>query len=226
MLTDDACGKVRRYNEYCLHYNLVADACYRMRSELKNPFTDSYFPYLVAALISFDMGRQMGKGTKSKYDPSANGFATRLKGKLNEISAILSPFINENILNIELSRNAELIKKAYDKLADDQNGLHSSSKCFHVGATKILHFLAPNLFPIVDSNAAKVFRDEFQIAYRNTTQPGYCSERYFEVMERARNTIRSYGEDNFRALEHGTPIMRVLDKIVFAHVGGWDEEIA
>jgi len=226
MLTDDVGGKLRRYNKYCVHYNLVADACYRKRSELKDPFSESYFPYLVAALISFDMGRQMGKGTKCKYDPAGNGFATRLKCKLNEIGDLLSPIINENILTIDLSKNAETIKKAYDELAQNQSDLHSSSKSFHVGATKILHFLAPNLFPIVDSNAARVFRDEFHIGYKSTTQPGYCSERYFEVMERARNTIRSYGEDDFRALEPGTPIMRVLDKMVFAHAGGWDEEIA
>lgn len=226
MLTDDAGEKIKRYNDYCVHYNLVADACYRKRYELKDPFCDSYFPYLVAALISFDMGRQMGKGTKGKYDPAANGFATRLHCKLKVISYLLKRVINRTIVSINLVENADVIKNAYNELSQKSNGLHSSNKSFHVGASKILHFLAPDLFPIVDSNAANVFRKECTILFQCTTQPGYCAERYIEVMEKAGDIVRSYGEDDFKALEPSTPMMRIFDKIVFAHAGGWDVDIA
>lgn len=226
MLTDDAGEKVKRYNNYCVHYNIVAEACYRKRYELKDPFSDSYFPYLVAALISFDMGRQMGKGTKGKYDPAADGFATRLDSKLKVISCLLAPIINRTIVSINLVESADIIKNAYDELSQKPNGLHSANKSFHVGATKILHFLAPDLFPIVDSYAARVFRNECNISYQRTTQPGYCSERYIEVMGKACDIIHSYGEDHFKALESSTPMMRIFDKIVFAHAGVWNEDIA
>jgi len=223
MLTEEAHSKLKRYNEYCLHYNLVAEGCYRKLAELGDPFSDSYFPYLVAALISFDMGRQMGKGTKNKYDPAANAFAARLKKKLRTVNYLLSSLIHEDLLTVNIELCREAIKKAYDELTQNNYGLHASNKSFHVGATKILHFLAPDLFPIVDSYAARVFKTEFEIRYRATTQPGYGPERYIEVMEQARSLIRSYGKDEFKALEPGTPLMRVFDKLVFAHAGSWED---
>jgi hypothetical protein len=222
MLISEAHSKLKRYNDYCLHYNLIAEGCYRKLTEMRDPFSDAYFPYLVAALITFDIGRQMGKGTRSKYDPGANGFAARLKKKLRIIHPLLSPLIHEDLLTINIEHCQGDIKKAYDELTQKDSGLHASNKSFHVGATKILHFLAPDLFPIVDSYAARVFRAEFEIGFQATTQPGYSSERYIEVMKHARDMIKAYGKDEFRVLEPGTPLMRVFDKIVFAHGGGWE----
>jgi hypothetical protein len=226
MLINEAHTKLKRYNEYCLHYNLVAEGCYRKLAEIRYPFSDEYFPYLVAALITFDMGRQMGKGTRSKYDPATNGFAARLQKKLGIIHPLLSPLIHKDLLTISVEHCQEDIKKAYNELTQKNSGLHASNKSFHVGATKILHFLAPDLFPIVDSYAAKVFRTEFKIGFQASTQPGYNSERYIEVMKHARDMIEAYGKDEFRALEPGTPLMRVFDKIVFAHGGGWEGDFA
>ena len=220
---NEAHSKLTKYNEYCLHYNLVAESCYRKLTEIRVPFSDAYFPYLVAALITFDMGRQMGKGARSKYDLGANGFATCLKKKLGIIHPLLSPLIHEDLLTISIEHCQEDIKKAYDELTQKDGGLHASNKSFHVGATKILHFLAPDLFPIVDSYAARVFRAEFKIGFQATTQPGYSSERYIEVMKHAHDMIEAYGKDEFRALEPGTPLMRVFDKIVFAHAGDWED---
>ena len=101
-----------------------------------------------------------------------------------------------------------------------------ATNSFHVGATKILHFSAPDLFPIVDSYAASVFKTEFGIDYKATTLPGYSSEKYLKVMEHARAQIRTYGKDEFIALESGTPLMRLFDKIVFAHGNSWEVENA
>jgi hypothetical protein len=223
MLINEAHSKLKRYNEYCLHYNLVAEGCYRKLSEIQDPFSAAYFPYLVAALITFDIGRQMGKGTRSKYDPSTNGFAAHLEKKLGIIHPLLCKLIHEDLLTISIEHCQEEIKKAYDELQQVDGGLHASNKSFHVGATKILHFLAPDLFPIVDSYAARVFRSEFKIGFRATTKPGYSSKRYIEVMKHARDMIKDYGKNEFRALEPGTPLMRVFDKIVFAHGGGWED---
>jgi hypothetical protein len=74
----------------------------------------------------------------------------------------------------------------------------------------------------VDSYAARVFRAEFGFDYKATTQPGYSSQRYTEVMEHARTLIKVYGKEEFKALEPGTPLMRLFDKIVFAHAGDWE----
>ncbi len=223
MLIDEAHSKLRRYNECCLHYNLVAEGCYRKLAELGDPFSDAYFPYLVAVLIAFDMGRQMGKGTNYKYNPGMNGFAARLKEKLGTIRPLLVSVIHEDLLTLRIEHYREDVKKAYDELAQQSYALHASGKSFHVGATKLLHFMAPDLFPIVDSYATRVFRAEFHIGYKATTLPGYSSDRYVKVMGHARNVIEAYGKNEFKALEPGTPLMRIFDKIVFAHAGGWED---
>jgi hypothetical protein len=61
-LLENAADKIKRYNQVCVHYNLVANAVYRELHASKRPFSINYEPYLIAALISFDMGRMMGKG--------------------------------------------------------------------------------------------------------------------------------------------------------------------
>lgn len=222
MLTAEAHSKLKRYNEHCVHYNLVADGCYRKLAQTGDPFCEEYFPYLVAALIAFDMGRQMGEGAKNKYDPAANGFAARLKKKIGMVRPLLSSLVSEDLLTADIDGFRKDIRKAYDELSQGNPSLHARNKSFHVGATKILHFSAPNLFPIVDSYAAKVFKREFGIDYKATNLPGYGSEKYLEVMEQARAQIRMYGKDKFMALEPGTPLMRLFDKIVFAYANNWE----
>lgn len=55
MILDNAPEKVHRYNQVCVHYNLVADGIYRARGESDNLFGGGFLPFLVAALISFDL---------------------------------------------------------------------------------------------------------------------------------------------------------------------------
>jgi len=89
------------------------------------------------------------------------------------------------------------------------------SKSFYVGTSKILHFLNPELFIIVDSNAARAYRAAWQLPFRNTTQPGYSAELYVECMNREKVDISDYGVDKFRNLEPNTPITRIYDKLTF-----------
>ncbi len=56
----------------------MADAAYRKLENVGNPFSLEYRPYIVAALISFDMARMMGKGVEQKYDKRMKGFAYKL----------------------------------------------------------------------------------------------------------------------------------------------------
>ncbi len=60
MIILGASEKIRHFNKIGVHYNLVADAVYKLRNSLPDPFDSQYMPYIIAALVSFDMGRMMG----------------------------------------------------------------------------------------------------------------------------------------------------------------------
>lgn len=217
MLLDNASHKIAQYNRFCVHYNLVADGIYRELHRSKAPLSQAYEPFLIAALIAFDMGRMMGEGIVQKYDPKADGFATRLHAKLQQVESKLAPVIHTGMLGSKLKEVSSPIREAYDILAaGGQDGLHTQGKDFHVGATKLLHFLNPEMFLIIDRNSALALR-EVGIPYTNTTQPGYSSERYVQSLTAAKDMIEEYGAKQFRSLEDGTPLMRVFDKIAYAH---------
>ncbi len=78
MILFNAHDKIKRYNQLCVHYNLVAKGVYVARAPMNDFFGTDFLPYIVAALISFDLGRMMGKGLENKYDINHNGFARRL----------------------------------------------------------------------------------------------------------------------------------------------------
>ena len=69
MILSNAHEKISRYNQLCVHYNLVADGVFKARASFNDIFGTNYLPYIVAALISFDLERMMGKGLENKYDP-------------------------------------------------------------------------------------------------------------------------------------------------------------
>jgi hypothetical protein len=89
-----------------------------------------------------------------------------------------------------------------------------------VGATKILHFLNPELFMIVDANAAQALKGAPGIPYRAETQPGYSGERYIRALSEVKKRIHAYGIERFRSLEPGTPALRILDKLAFVYGAG------
>ena len=91
--------------------------------------------------------------------------------------------------------------------------MHEQQKDCHVGATKILHFLNPELFIIVDSNAARAFRETHKIPFKKATQPGYLAELYINCMQCVQGDISTYGFERFQALEPGTPITKIYDKL-------------
>ncbi len=152
-ILEDASKKIARFSNEGLHYNLVADAIHTERNRRGNPFNPSFLPYIIAGLVSFDMGRLMGKKKYSLND----GFASRLFSKLQEIRPLLEPIINLNLLLVDLQKNGDVIKESFNILSErGTDALHSNqNKHFYVGATKILHFLNPELFIIIDSNAAR-----------------------------------------------------------------------
>ena len=212
-ILEDVSNKIAVFNSEGLHYNLVADAVYKALNRTENPFDKSFLPYIIAGLVSFDMGRMMGE---QKYSLNG-GFASRLHLKLQEVKPLLQPFLKLDLLHIDLHNDGDLIKRSYRILsASGTDSLHEDrNKHFYVGATKILHFLNPELFIIIDSHAAKAFRSVWKMPFKITTQRGYTAELYLDCLKRAQSEISTYGLGAFQALEPGIPITRILDKLTF-----------
>jgi hypothetical protein len=93
--------------------------------------------------------------------------------------------------------------------ADGKGSLNQRRAAFHVGATKILHFLNPRAFIIVDSNARLAFQEAHGIPR------AYTSENYVKRLECAKQDVLEVGMDAFCALEAGVPLTRIYDKLTF-----------
>jgi hypothetical protein len=222
MILSNALEKINRYNQLCVHYNLVAHGVYKARASINDLFDTDYLSYIVAALISFDLGRTMGQGSENRYDPHARGFARNLYDKLQHIKLRIGHLTNVRLCNANLSGEKTNIIAAYDELASGgKNGLHQKGHEFHVGATKILHFINPGLFLIIDSNAARAFRASHGIGYRNYTQPEYSAEKYINCWEYAKTDLITFGVNEFCSLEKGSPLARIYDKLSSATGSGW-----
>jgi len=210
VILEGAKGKIDKFDKIGLHYNIVADQIYKERLG-RDPFDESFLPYIIAGLISFDLGRMMGT---ERYDVKrSKSFASRLKCKLQRIQkeTRIKQLLSFSLTQIDLELYKDDIDQAYNILsAPGRYGLHNKGKFFHVGATKILHFLNPNLFIIVDSNAIRAFQKAHGV------RPKHSAELYRERMKHARSDIMEHGLKNFVALDKpGVPITRIYDKLTF-----------
>ena len=122
-----------------------------------------------------------------------------------------------NLSQIDFQQHEMAITRAYEILsATGPGALHQDqTKSFHVGATKTLHFLNPELFIIVDSNAAKAFRIACSLPFKDSTQPGFGAGLYLRCMEQARTDIATFGLKQFQSLEPDIPLTRIYDKLTF-----------
>ena len=180
MITTNAHEKVQLFNKLGLHYNLVADSVYAYRSAIKDPLSYEYMPFIIAGLVSFDMSRMMGADSKSRYDEKAGGFASKLKKKLELIKPYISHLMNARLDLITIRDERDNIMSAFEILSSAGDGKLNQRKGnnhFYVGATKILHFMNPYFFIILDSNASRAFKNYHNIGFLNTTQPGYSNEK-------------------------------------------------
>lgn len=122
----------------------------------------------------------------------------------------------KTIVEIDIEKESRSIIDAYEALeSKGPNGLNQKDSKFSVGATKILHFLNPELFIIIDSNAARAFKEYHNVNFRNTSQPGYSYEKYIECLKYAKQDILDFGATTFQALEKKTPLARIYDKLTF-----------
>lgn len=210
---------IEKYNHLCLHYNLIARSCYSCRLNMAHALSDDFFPYIISALIVFDMQRQMGRGLKQKYDKNENGFATRLGNVITRNRTIFFELESQSIDTIDLRQHKKSISTLYDNFALKGN-LDNQDHAFDVGATKILHFIHPSLFPIIDSNSAGVLRDEFDIDYNNTGSPGYSYQRYINSMKEIQCFVNRHGKESLQSLDPVSPITRIFDKLAFVEGAG------
>jgi len=213
VILDDPERSIARYNQIGLHYNLAADGIYRARASI-DPFSEEYEPFIIAGLLVFDMGRMMGHG--SKYAFESHGFRSRLRLKMGAIREVIGALAASGLHEIDLATHAGAIETAYYCLAETGgNALNADpSKQFHVGATKILHWICPSLFLMVDANVAKAFQAHHEVnyKYKTGTQPGYTAKKYVECLKHTQDEIRSYGFEKLRRIELGTPVARLFDK--------------
>jgi hypothetical protein len=215
-ITENASEKIALFNKIGLHYNLVAETVYSVRQTCGGPFSSAYLPYIVAGLMSFDMARMVGNDSLGRYDTSVGGFAARLGKKLNLIKPLVSHLVDKNLKDLDLLKDGSLIAEAYKQLAAAGfDSLNYRGGRFPVGASKILHFLNPELFIIIDSNAARAFRVLHNVSFRDSTQPGYDGIKYVDCMRLAQDDICSFGYEAFSALESNTPLCRIYDKLTF-----------
>jgi len=214
MILDNAADDIAHYNKFALHYDLLANGIYQARSKL-GAFSAQYEPYIVAGLIGFDMGRMMGKGL-SRYDPTEKGFGAWLQLQLRSVQENLGDLLSVDLVEIDLETHAGSIERAYKCLAmTSRDPRPGEDKQFHVGATKILHWLMPNLFIMLDRNVASAFRDCHGLQYKRTTQPGYSAEKYIQCLGCAQKEIVHYDPERLRAHEPGTPLARLFDKVAW-----------
>jgi hypothetical protein len=207
LITEDAAKKIADFNSIGLHYNLVADAVYRLRAQLSDPFDPSYQPYIIAALTSFDMGRMMGV---SRYDKGKGTFATALEAKLKAVRPHVSHLCHIRLDELSVDSERRRIQETYAVLAASGEGsLNQRRGTFHVGASKIMHFLNPQAFIIVDSNAQLAFQAASGIPR------AFSSERYLERLACAQRDVLEFGVDRFCALDAGVPLTRIYDKLTF-----------
>jgi len=214
MILDRADAAIAAYNRSGLHYSLVADKIYRAR-ETMDPFSAEYERCIVDGLLAFDMGRTMGRG--DKYEASGTGFRARLRAKMRGVRERLRGVPLVCLHQIQLASFRDPITAAYECLAaSGEGGLHGKqAKHFHVGATKILHWIAPALFIMLDRNVASAFKKHHEVKFTKTTQPGYTAEKYFCCLQHARGEIEAYGVERFRRLEPATPLARLFDKVAW-----------
>jgi len=209
-ILDDAQTSLALYNRRCVHYNLVTDGVYRARREIGDPLLPGFQPYLIAGLIGFDMRRTMGGG--DLYSARKASFRSRLSSCLEDLAGDLRGLLDANLATTDLAGIRPAIENVYCGLASGDLG---GEKHFDVGATKILHFLFPDLFIILDRNAANAFSRHHDVAFRRGTQPGYDAGKYLECLERARGEIIQFPAARFGSLESDTPVARIFDKIAF-----------
>jgi hypothetical protein len=188
-------------------YNQIAEGVYEARRTFADALSPQFECHILDGLVGFGIGITI-KGGRAALKP-------RLQSCLDAVrkTTAFDQLRDCRLTTADLVAIRPVITSAYDHLALPGT-LHPLNQS-HVAATKTLNWLFPDLFLIVDSNVAKTFREHFGVRFWRSTQPGYCSDKYFSCLWEAQKAIHSFGSDRFRQLESETPEARIFDKIAF-----------
>ena len=231
-ILNNAEEKIALFNRIGVHYEAVYHYIVRRRAETGGIRNDDYWNDLVdditAGLISFDMQRMMGK---DKYLAEGNdSWAAKLSSALHSLKTKLLSLYPCSLQTVDFG-NADIeaaIVTAFDVLSKPGTGLNrrNTTHFFSVGASKILHFIIPDLFIIVDSNARRVLEKEHSV-HLNTPD----GSSYLEAMGWYQQELNAWATLNcdpeckelvkldkswekFKGARP-TPLPRILDKCTF-----------
>ncbi len=228
-ILNQAKEKISYFNAIGIHYEAVYHYVINRRNKTDEIYTDDYIDDIVAGLISFDMQRMMGN-VKYLRDGDKS-WAARLKKLLDKNKKVLQDLRPYTLPEIDLSNQAicNKIIRLFENLSQSgPKGLNLiGNRRFPVGASKILHFLIPDLFIIIDSNARK----ELSYFYGIKKNRELDGDLYLEVMRLYQNELQNWTSEkkdkNFKKLQNldtsfkrfssrqKVPIPRIIDKCTF-----------
>lgn len=230
MILDQAHEKIKYFNSIGIHYEAVYHYIMNRRHEVKESFNSEFLDDITAGLISFDMQRMMG--SKKYISEGELSWASMLQEVLSSHQSILNGFRNFSLQDINLLRpNLEKeVRTLFDDLSKPgPNGLNlrKQKESFPVGASKILHFLIPDLFIIVDSNARREL-SKFGGIQKSSKFNG---KLYLSAMQHYQRELKVWADknkdSNFNKLyqidssykkfggTRKTPLPRIIDKCTF-----------
>jgi hypothetical protein len=216
MLLTHVADRLQAYERDGLHYHLAASGVYEARKRIGNVFSAEFRPYIIAGLLSYDMGRQLGK---APYQI----FAERLARKLALVEPLIAPFMQSSLATVDLATAQAPISQAYELLAARGTGAlnTNSTSAFYVGASKVLHWLNPELFLIIDSFIARAFHTHPDPASRvriiRAGAPCYSAALYLRCLAHAQREITAYGEAQLRRDGGGLPLMNIYGNVAFQY---------
>ena len=237
MILDTARKKINKFNSIGIHYEAMYHYMLRRRTNTADIYNQHYIDVIIAGLIIFDMQRFLGKTTsmeKRYFTECSSGkdtWARFLRQKLDKHRSFLWAIQKERLESVNL--NCKFYRKRivllFDELAAKDNGLSRRKKeNFPVGASKILHFLIPDLFIILDSNAQRELRKHHDRSFSSNNIDG---KKYLEGMELYKQELHDWkkrGNDTdyqkLIALDlswkqfcgcRPTPLPRIIDKCTF-----------
>ena len=224
-ILNNAKEKIRYFNKIGIHYEAVYHYVIRRRAETKKLYDADFLDDITAGLISFDMQRMMGR--KKYMIDGRNPWAQQLQVAIKPFRKDLSNLRSLQLQSVELSDYRDLIIRVFDGISE--NGLNQiegkTKRHFPVGTSKILHFLIPGLFIIVDSNSKR----ELGRLYSFLHQKMVDGKAYYEAMKYYKMELiewqkddpdfsRLIGFDGDRKKFGGikpTPLPRIIDKCTF-----------
>jgi hypothetical protein len=190
-------------------YNVAADSVYSARRE-SGYGADGHVEAMVAGLEAFGMSRVMG----TKADRRSK-WTKRFQQRVEIVTDVLRGLTEASLVTVNLETHRETISDCYELLSGaskvDSSIWRKGDRIVKspVGATKVLHWLVPELFIMVDANVRRAFKHYYpEISGKDS------AGTYFEQMQAAQREIRELG-DELPPLCEDMPLARVFDKVAF-----------